>query len=250
MRKAVLSCFLVASLAFSTASWGAVIWTGTGANPNDLFGDDNYDFSGSSVIAINESVTTGLPEVLVDAPVLDNVTFTNATINAAFATGFGQFRLGNGFQATLDNSSITSTTNGGIAGQIAPGTATFNVLNGSNLNMQFVTAAVVNVDSTSTLRFRGGGDPINSVDQPAFVNLAPGARLTLPSVAEFTEQGNSIFVNGVPFSDGSTILNPGILSFNGTTGTAIAPVPEPSSAALLVGLSLAAACVARSKRNA
>ncbi|QDU88540.1 hypothetical protein Pla175_19180 [Pirellulimonas nuda] len=193
-----------------------VVWTGAGANPNDLFGDDNYDFSGSSISAINETVTTGLPEVLVDAPVLDNVTFFNATIDAAYASGFGQFRLGNGFNLTLSNTSITSTTNGGIAGQIAPGTAMFNLLSGSNLNMQFVTGAVVNVDGTSTLRFRGGGDPINSVDQPARVNLAPGAMLTLASAAEFTEQGDAIFVNGVSFA-----ANPGILSINGTTATAI-----------------------------
>ncbi len=246
LRKAVLPCSVLAILAYSTTSWGAVVWTGTGANPNDLFGDDNYDFSASSLSAIDESVTTGVPAVLVDAPILDDVTFSNATINAAFASGFGQFRLGNGFNVTLNNASITSATNGGIAGEIAvPGTATFNLLNGSNLNMQFVTGAVVNVDSTSTLRLRGGGDPINSVDQPALVNLAPGAMLTLASSGEFTEQGDAIFVNGVSFA-----ANPSILSFSGNTGTAIAPVPEPSSAALFVGVSLVVAWRARSKRNA
>lgn len=241
VRTISFLCCAVAMVACSTVSNGAVVWTGSGSNPNDLFGDDNYDFSGSSISAIDESVTTGVPEVLVDAPVLDDVTFSGATISAAFATGFGQFRLGNGFQATLDNSSITSTTNGGIAGQVGPGAAVFNVLNGSNLNMQFVTGAVVNVDGTSKLRFRGGGDPINSTDQPALVNLAPGAMLTLASVAEFTEQGDSIFVNGVSFA-----ANPNILTFDGTTGTA---VPEPSSVLLLVGVGLAAAAVRQNPRS-
>ncbi|MFT7173337.1 MAG: hypothetical protein ACI9NQ_001557, partial [Paracoccaceae bacterium] len=47
---------------------------------------------------------------------------------------------------------------------------------------------------------------------------------TLPSVAEFTEQGADIEVNGVTFASDNSIL-----SFSGNTATA---VPEPTSALL------------------
>jgi len=48
------------------------------------------------------------------------------------------------------------------------------------------------------------------------VNLYPNAKLTLSSAKKFTEQGDSIFVNGVSFSE-----NPSILEFNGASATAI-----------------------------
>lgn len=92
----------------------------------------------------------------------------------------------------------------------------------------------VNVDATSSYTLRGAGDPINSQVEMTNVNLAPGAMLTLNSLAEFTEQGADIYVNGVSFA-----TDPSILSIAGTTGTAQA-IPEPSGTALigLAGLAM------------
>ena len=106
------------------------------------------------------------------------------------------------------------------------------------MNAQFASVGIeINVDSTSSLTFRGGGDPINSQTEKTTIVLQPGAQLTLPTVAEFTEQGADIVVGGITFAE-----DPSILTFSGTTATAIAAVPEPSSSLLaalgLVGLTI------------
>jgi len=212
---------LAALVATSSVTQAAVIFTGGGADPNAVFADDNYDFSGSSLTAIDEFTA-----------IEDDVTMTGTSVTANDFTSFGQYLMGDGFSLTLDGATFISTNSGGIAGfnDVADAPSFFNVNNGSNMDMQFASVgAVVNVDGTSSLRFRGGGDPINSQTERTIINLAPGATLILPSAAEFTEQGPDIFVNGVSFAD-----NTDILMINGGTATAVAPVPEPMSIAMLV----------------
>ena len=93
------------------------------------------------------------------------------------------------------------------------------------MNAMFSTVGLqINVDSTSSLTLRGSGDAINSQTERSIVNLAPNAKLTLDSIEEFAEQGNDILVNGVSFSEDSSIL-----IFNGTSATAI---PETNSVLL------------------
>jgi hypothetical protein len=135
-----------------------------------------------------------------------------------------RFQIGDGFTMTLDNSilGLVAGGNDGVGGEPAGTGVTVNVTSGSQLNPFFIVNAVtVNVDASSSASFGGGGTPINL----STVSLAPGSSLTLASLAEFTEQGTKIFVNGVSFASNSTILNS-----SGNTGTAI---PEPSGLALL-----------------
>lgn len=101
-----------------------------------------------------------------------------------------------------------------------------SITNGSFFNAQFATMGIeVLIDGTSSVGFRGGGDPINSQTERTRIILEPGAQLTPPSTAEFTEQGADIFVGPTSFAD-----DPSILTLNGTTATAI---PEPSSSLLI-----------------
>ena len=120
---------------------------------------------------------------------------------------------------------ITTIDNSGNDGF---GGGTVNVINGGSFT-SFFTAIDVNIDSTSSITLLGAGDPLPTTST---ITLAAGAQLTLASVAEFTEQGAQIFVNGVSFAADNSIL-----SFAGATATA---VPEPGVFALLAGgLSLA-----------
>jgi len=207
-------------LALFLAVWASeasavVVWTGA-VNSTEAFNDGNYDFSGSTLTAIDESVA-----------IEDDVTITGATINATdFVVGFGEYQMADTFTLTLDGSSLTSNGTGGIGGidDGADVPSFFNLTNGSSMNLQFMAiGTTVNLDATSSIQFRGAGDPINSQVEPVVLNMAPGSQLTLPSVAEFTEQGDAIFVNGVNFQ-----TDPSILSFSGTTATAVAP-PDPLS---------------------
>jgi len=218
-RTTAAAIFFATSLCSAHA---AVVWTG--GTSSDPFEDSNWDFSGSAVTAVDSNVS-----------IEDDITITNGNIEIPNLAGQVRLQIGNGFTMTLDNSilGVVAGGNDGVGGQPSGTGVTVNVTNGSQLNPFFVVNAVtVNVDASSSASFGGGGTPINI----STVNLAPGSSLTLASLAEFTEQGAKIFVNGVSFSS-----DPSILNFSGNTGTAI---PEPSGLALL-GLAGLACCFRR-----
>lgn len=212
-NKLVLKSAVI--LATSLSSQAVIIWTGGGAS-DDFYDSANWDFAGSG-------------SAMVTSPTDDGMTITGATINEPSA-GFSNVEIGDGLSVTLDASSFTFTNNNGFTGvdDVGDIPSVLNLVNGSSLSAQFAAIGItINVDATSSLTFRGSGDPINSQIEKTTINLEPGAQLILPTVEEFTEQGADIVVNGVTFSD-----DPSILSFSGTTATANAVVPEPSSSLL------------------
>lgn len=206
------------SIGFAAASaltsQAAISWTG--AIDSAPFDDGNWDFSGSTESSI-----------VADVAILDNITVTNVAPPASGSSGgsFAQFKLGEGYSMTITNTSFDFLGTDGVAGSAGGSQENINLI-GSSLNIQFASVGIdINVDGTSSLNIRGGGDGINSQTAPTRVNLSVGGQLTLPTLAEFTEQGNEIFVNGVSYNSDTSIL-----SFSGTTATA---VPEPASTALL-----------------
>ena len=206
--------FSIASLALAgtISSQAAIVWTGSAAT-DDFYDAGNWDFSGSASSAVA-------------SPTDDGMTITGATINEPSAA-FSTIEVGDGLSVTLDSTSFIFTNNNGFGGvnDVADVISTVSLLNGSSLSAQFASVGIdITVDSTSILAFRGGGDPINSQTEKTTIKLSPGAQLTLPSVAEFTEQGADIEVNGVTFASDNSIL-----SFSGNTANA---VPEPTSALL------------------
>ncbi len=224
-----LACLLAAS-AVGPHAHATIVWTGAGTDPTLRFAEDNWDFSGSTVTQIDPAV-----------PIEDDVLYQNVNATALDQTVFAEtFQLANGFTLTFDNATFDTTgTVGGFNGvdddpvtNPSVGDPAFiNVINGSSLNIQYFSVGLVmTVDSTSTLVFRGGGDPINSQTEGVDLILEPGATLTLPAGgtddAEFIEQGADILVNGVPFSDGTNILRPQALLF--TANTAVAQDFEPA----------------------
>ena len=212
--KKILTIAGVLSATF-IASHATVVWTG--AANTDFYNDANWDFSGAvnGTTAINPS--TDINE--------------NLTVNgAAGLTGAGRLDLGAGYSITLTNSSFApnSGVNGVVDGN--PNNSVLNVLGGSAMTSTWLTEGMtLNVDGTSSYTLRGAGDPINSQSEKTTINLTPGAQLTLASVAEFTEQGADIMVNGVSFATDNSIL-----TFSGNTATAVGTViPEQSGIALI-----------------
>ena len=241
MKKTLL--FMgTSTLIAASPIYGAVVWTG--AVDNDLFNDGNWDFSG----AVN-----GTSAIDPNVAINEDLEITGATVNGATGIGFGQIIIGDNHSLTLTNSNLTMAGTDGIAGvDDGPGTARTNasVLNlvNSSADLQFASIGMdINVDATSSLNFRGGGDPLNGQTELSRAVLAPGGQLTFPTVAEFTEQATTqsslIIVDGVQ-ADGVNMNT--LFSFSGSTGTALSQVPEPSSTALL-GLSGLALILRRRK---
>jgi hypothetical protein len=204
------------------ASHATVVWTG--ATNTDFYNDANWDFSG----AVNGTTTIN-PSTDINE---------DLTVNGAGGlTGGGRLDLGAGYSITLTNTRFAPTrgVNGVVDGN--PSNSVLNVLGGSAMTSTWLTEGMtLNVDGTSAYTLRGAGDPINSQSEKTTINLTPGAQLTLASVAEFTEQGADIMVNGVSFATDNSIL-----TFSGNTATAVGTViPEPSGIALigLAGLAM------------
>lgn len=201
-----------------------IIWVG-GAATDDFYDDANWDFTGSA------SATMA-------SPTDDIASISGATINEP-SGAFTNIEIGDGLSVSLDSTSFTFTNNNGFTGEddASDVASLVNLNNASFLNLQFISiGTVVNVDGTSHLQVRGGGDGINSQTETSQVFLAQGGMLTMTSVAEFGEQGNEIFASNSSGLVVSYNSDNSILSFSGTEATAVfAAVPEPSSV-LVLGL--------------
>ncbi|BDS08771.1 hypothetical protein NT6N_38110 [Oceaniferula spumae] len=203
---------------------------------------DLFNVTGATNVSVNNvtgtirSLTMGSGTVsfVGTGPSFTNVDFTGVTGNIAnMQINSGSLNISGANPTfgnlTLSNSSATVAS----LSSSASFPSEIYLTNGSSWESTFITNnTTLFVDGTSTMELFGSGDPINSQTNPTSVHLAYGAKLTLSSLAEFTQQGNEIFVNGVSFNSDNSVL-----SFNGTTATA---VPEASSAALigLAGLAL------------
>ncbi len=189
---------IVPGLAFGLVPCAAadIVWTG--AVSADIFEEGNWDFSNSTVTAVDPNVSITDDVVIRGAPQPVEIP----------AVGGGQFRfqVGEGFRFTIDNSTVTSTGDDGVGSD--PGTGvgiTIDVINGAVFEPFFVVnEVVVEVDATSTLTFGGGGNPVNL----SRVDLTFGAVLgfLLEDPTEFTmEHLSKVSVDGLPAVVGGNI---------------------------------------------
>jgi hypothetical protein len=236
---------ILAFLSISTVmSQAAIVWTG-GGNTDNLFDAANY--SGGAPVETGSGL---------DTPIGNDLTIENATIGsgAGYTISFGQLEADQADTVNFINTTLNATgTTGGFAGSSVGDVndlgATFNILGGSSINIQYMLHGTLNIDGTSSVRFRGGGNPINGTAANTNINLTDaGAQLILTNAANFStnkDNGDKIFAYNsvgalVSYNSDNTILTlaPG---GGGTTGTAnFSAVPEPSGTALfgLAGLAL------------
>ena len=206
MNKIIGLSFVLLSVLIMGSS-AQLVWTG--AVDSDVTNDANW--SGGSVTGI------------LDLTLAEDLVFGNAGTapigpERALQPSWG-VTVANSI--TVDNVFLDTAGNDGL------GAGTINVINGGSIRMFFLKSASINVDGDSSVNLLGGGDPLpNNLEVIAALHLAPGAQATLASLAEFTEQGAQIFVNGVSFADDTSIL-----TFSGSTATAI---PEPATLGMLV----------------
>ena len=223
-----LSSKVTALLAASiVSSQAVVVWTGN--TSSDPFDDTNWDFSGSAVTAVDSNVS-----------IADDITITGGNLEIPNLTGQVRLQIGNGFTMTLDNSilGLVGGGNDGVGGEPSGTGVDINLTNGSELNVFFIVNGVsLDIDSTSSATFGGGGNPVNI----SSVNLTDGAVLQflLEDPTEFTnEHLSKVTVDGAPAVDG---VNISIEPFNGGgSRITVLGIPEPSSAMLmsLAGLGL------------
>lgn len=225
LRQQVMKNFIKISglLALSALSSSAVIvWSPDPFGTLDAFDEANWDLTGSSVTAVDPNVS-----IDDDIMIAGNVEIPNLG---------GQVRLqiGDGFTMTIDGGTLGLVGGGNDGTGGAPGSAgvNINLINGGQLNTFFIVNAVdLSIDGTSSATFGGGGNPVNL----STVDLTSGAVLTFlaETPTQFTaEHLSKVTVDGVAAADGVNIM---IEPFNGTSGSRITVIPEPSSS-LLMGL--------------
>ncbi len=187
-----------------------IAWDADESEIYDFYDAPNWDFSQSDSLELDR-----------DSPIANILTITDALI-LEDSPSYSNIEIGDGFSVTLISTDFTFQNNNGFTG-VEDDDNVYSVLNiteGSSMDAMFSAIGLeINVDSTSSLTLRGAGDSINSQIERSVVNLSPNAKLTLNSLEEFSEQGDSIYLNGVSLSQ-----NPSILKFEGTTGTAIPEV--------------------------
>lgn len=153
-----------------------IFWTG--AVSSDVFDEANWDLSASTVTVID-------PGVSID----DNVRIIDAAVPAEIPDEAGQvrFQIGDGFELTVDNSSLRAVGNDGVGG--APGTSngpSMKLLNGAYFEAFFIVNRVeLEIGAGCEASFGGGFVPINisTVD------------LTATSILAFTDETIGDYLN-------------------------------------------------------
>ena len=196
MNRSLLPSALpfAAALSLAGAAHADVVWTG--AVDDDIFDEANWDLTNSTVTVIDENV-----------PIFDDIVIANAPAPVMIAgTGaFPRFEIGDGFTMTIDNSTVVAPGFGGIGS--SPGAAGVNLfaVNGTQLTLQYiVNQTALQIDGTSTAKFKGGDNPINL----SFVDLLFGCQLefTNETPAQYlAEHLVKTTVNGQPAVDGVNI---------------------------------------------
>ncbi len=249
----ILGVLLLAGVHLSDAR-ADITYTGQGADPNDIYDEANYDLTQSPLYdpanptadIITETTQATLSNGT-DIPLYDNITFADPAggqlvLNSLVTLNFGALGIGAGYTTTFDNVAFTTESNGGLSGlnTVASGgsgsgnpclaRARIDVTNGSALDIQFITGALMHVDSTSSVRFRGGGNPINDSVANGRVGLVleQNASVSFPSANNFSAAGGAgeapliwaANASGelVTYASDSSILS---LNADGTTGTAV-----------------------------
>ena len=210
--------------ASTLASQAALIWTGNGDGA-DLFSEANWMDNNSAVPATG----TINPNAPVTAATGGLILINTGTGPSSFS---GHFTLGNGNDIEVGGGkNLASTATYGLRVLASAGATHVSgtLSGGSMVDVQFVLDIDWTLEGDSTLQLRGGGNPLNesTVD---FLDTDSQLVFTNETVADFTSQHlGKVKVLGQPAVIGTNIQ---VVS-NGTGGSIVTVIPEPSSTALL-----------------
>lgn len=178
-----------------TANTGGLIEINSGSGKPNNFNGDFMLASGDDLLVANGKVLGGNDSVVGGgAGSAMTITGSGSQLKVGAVSAFDSILVDDGGLIELKDAAGITLHDAG---------STLRIEGGSSADFQFILKAVVSVDGTSSLTLNGTGIPINSAE----VHLDIGAQLTLHSLAEFSEQGAKIFVEGVSFNDDSTQLS-------------------------------------------
>lgn len=196
MNRPFLSSALpvAAALTLAGAAHADVVWTG--AVDGDIFNEANWDLTNSTVTVIDENV-----------PIDDDIVIANAPgpVTIAGVNAFPRFEIGDGFSMTIDNSTVIAPGFGGIGSSPGAIGVELFAVNGAELTLQYiVNETTLQIDGTSTAKFKGGDNPINL----SYLDLFFGCNLEFTNetpAAYLAEHLVKTTVNGLPAVDGVNV---------------------------------------------
>ena len=188
---------VIIKVTVSSGPNNGIYWVGD--EGGDLFDEENWDLSNSSVEIIDPNVS-----------IEDDVYIVDATVEIPQLPGQQRFQVASGNTITIDNSTVrlldgSNDGFGGPQGSRLPGGSegpTLRIINGSSYESYFIVNGVqMHVDATSNAVFGGPGNPVNI----SLINLEPGSTLTFlrESIEAFnSEHLSKITVGGLPAEEG------------------------------------------------
>ena len=221
MKKQWMMAVLFTGVAVAT-SQAALTWTGA-ADGASLYNETNWlDHAGS--IPAADTINPGEP-ITADTGGLIEINSGTGTPDA-----FGDhFRTGVGNAINIGGGKTLASINTAGMGQ---DTAFDNPLvdatltNGATVYVQFAVNYAFVLDGGSTLRFKGGGNPLN-VATVDLVDTNSVLQFDAETLADFiNEHASNVTVNGEPIEIGINAVSSAFNGANGVQIQAIEPVPD------------------------
>lgn len=235
MKTTLLSLgFLAAS---SLAGHAALIWTGA-SDGSSLFTEANW-LDDNNAIPADNTINSGSAVTAA----------TGGLIQISSGTGTPGAYGGNfdiGLNNNLEVSGGKTLASSGSSGIRVDGSGTPSPLSAASIfgasivNVQFSVGIGWSVNESSTLRFRGGGNPLNNSSTVDLLDTGSVLLFDAETYAAFdTEHSSKVTANGAALIFGADPFaveagdNALATAYNGALGVQISMVPEPSSTALL-----------------